>query len=83
MDDSKKRRSFQINNKDILIKGAGYSPDLLQRRSKEKYEIEFQYIKHMNLNTVRLSGKMEDKILVPDVDITVDFHIRHRDFGEK
>ena len=52
-------RQFLINGKKIMVKGGGYTPDLLQRRSVEKYEIEFAYMKDMGLNAVRLEGKME------------------------
>jgi exo-1,4-beta-D-glucosaminidase len=56
----KHARQFYINGKKILIKGGGYTPDLLQRRSLAKYETEFTYMKDMGLNAVRLEGKMEN-----------------------
>ena len=50
---------FLINHKNILIRGAGWSPDLLLRSSRERLQAQFQYIRDMNLNTIRLEGKLE------------------------
>jgi exo-1,4-beta-D-glucosaminidase len=55
---------FTVNGVDLLVLGGGYAPDLLQRRTlKERpnwQEDNLLYLKHMNLNTVRLEGKLED-----------------------
>ncbi len=57
-------RLFTVNGVDLLITGGGYAPDLLQRRStKERPNLQedhIRYVKDMNLNTVRLEGKLED-----------------------
>jgi exo-1,4-beta-D-glucosaminidase len=58
--DSAKHRIFQINGENILIRGAGYSFDMLLRSSPERQEAELKYVRDMNLNTVRFEGKMED-----------------------
>jgi exo-1,4-beta-D-glucosaminidase len=58
--DAAKHRVFQINGKNILIRGAGYSFDMLLRSSPERQEAELKYVRDMNLNTVRFEGKMED-----------------------
>jgi exo-1,4-beta-D-glucosaminidase len=50
---------FRINHKKILIRGAGWTPDLLLDSSREQLETQFQYMRDMNLNTVRLEGKLE------------------------
>ena len=59
--DEKGHRIFQINGKNILIRGAGYSFDLLLRSSPEKQQAELNYVRDLNLNTVRLEGKLENE----------------------
>ncbi len=54
-----KARLFRVNGKPILIRGGGWAPDMLLRRNSEKLRAEFQYIQDMNLNTIRLEGKIE------------------------
>ena len=58
--DEKGHRLFQINGKNILIRGAGYSFDLLLRSSPERQQAELSYVRDLNLNTVRLEGKLEN-----------------------
>ena len=53
------RRVYKINNKKILLKGAGWSPDLFLRQSPENYYNHINYVRHMELNTIRLEGKSE------------------------
>src|SRR5579864_5876137 len=50
---------FRVNHKNILIRGAGWAPDLLLRSSPERLQTEFQYVRDMNLNAIRLEGKLE------------------------
>ncbi len=50
---------FSVNGKPILIRGGGWSPDMMLREDDAKLEKEFAYVKHMGLNTIRLEGKME------------------------
>ena len=52
-------RQFQINGRNILIRGAGWAPDLMFRFTPERLEAEIRYVKEMNLNTIRLEGKLE------------------------
>jgi exo-1,4-beta-D-glucosaminidase len=54
-------RLFKINGKNILIRGAGYTFDMLLRSSPERQEAELRYVKDMNLNAVRFEGKLEDE----------------------
>ncbi|HTS61185.1 MAG TPA: glycoside hydrolase family 2 protein [Candidatus Acidoferrales bacterium] len=54
-------RLFRINGKNILIRGAGYTFDLLMRSTPERQEAELRYVKDMNLNAVRFEGKLEDE----------------------
>jgi exo-1,4-beta-D-glucosaminidase len=52
-------RLFRINGKKILIRGGGWSMDMLLRPSKERTEAQLQYVQNMNLNTVRLEAQLE------------------------
>jgi exo-1,4-beta-D-glucosaminidase len=58
--DDKGHRLFQINGKNVLIRGAGYSFDMLLRSSPERQEAELNYVRDLNLNAVRLEGKIEN-----------------------
>jgi len=49
-------RGYKINGKALLIRGGGWVDDILLADSDEKLEAQFKYVKHMNLNTVRLEG---------------------------
>ena len=51
---------FKVNGRPILIRGAGYTPELMLRSSRERQEAEIRYVKDMGLNTIRLEGKLED-----------------------
>jgi exo-1,4-beta-D-glucosaminidase len=61
--DSRGHRVYQINGKNILIRGAGWAPDLFQRTDAQRQETEMQFVLHMNLNTIRLEGKFESDTL--------------------
>lgn len=50
---------FQINGKNILIRGAGWAPDMMLRWTPERLAAEIRYVKEMNLNAIRLEGKLE------------------------
>ena len=52
-------RLFKVNGKPILIRGGGWSPDMLLRRNSERLRHELQYVQDMHLNTIRLEGKIE------------------------
>ena len=52
-------RNYKINNKNLLIKGGGWTPDLFLRENPNHYLTQIKYIKHMNLNSIRLEGKFE------------------------
>ena len=58
--DGKGHRLYRINGRNILIRGAGYSMDLLLRSSPERQEAELRYVRDLNLNAVRFEGKLED-----------------------
>ena len=52
-------RVFTINGKNILIRGGGWTPDMMLRESSQRLQDEFRYVKDMGLNTIRLEGKLE------------------------
>ncbi len=53
-------RRFTINGKPILVRGAGWSSDMLLREAPAgRLEAELRYVREMGLNTVRLEGKLE------------------------
>jgi len=58
--DEKGHRLYHINGRNILIRGAGYSFDLLLRSSPERQEAQLNYVRDLNLNAIRLEGKLED-----------------------
>jgi exo-1,4-beta-D-glucosaminidase len=53
------RRVITVNGKKILIRGGGWSPDMMLRESSQRVEDELRYVQDMGLNTVRLEGKLE------------------------
>jgi exo-1,4-beta-D-glucosaminidase len=59
--DQNKSRVFSINNKKILIRGGGWSPDMMLRENSERLQDEFRYVQDMGLNTIRLEGKLESE----------------------
>ncbi|MFZ3366468.1 MAG: sugar-binding domain-containing protein, partial [Candidatus Sulfotelmatobacter sp.] len=52
-------RVFHINGKNILIRGGGWTPDMMLREDSQRLHDEFRYVRDMGLNTVRLEGKLE------------------------
>ena len=53
-------RQFVINGKPVLIRGAGWAPDMFLRDDPKRMETEFSYIVNLGLNTIRTEGKLED-----------------------
>ena len=49
---------FRVNRRNILIRGGGWTPDLLYREPHERLKQELEYVKHMHLNSIRLEGKL-------------------------
>jgi exo-1,4-beta-D-glucosaminidase len=58
---SANRRLFSINGKNILIRGGGWSPNMMLREDSQRLRDEFRYVQDMGLNTIRLEGKLETK----------------------
>ncbi len=49
-------KGWKVNGKKVLIKGAGWVDDILLNDNDQKVKDQLAYVKHMNLNTVRLEG---------------------------
>ncbi len=52
---------FKVNGKPILIRGAGWTFDMMLRSTPERQRAEVALVKDMGLNTIRLEGKLEDE----------------------
>jgi len=59
--DSHTHRVFRINGKNILIRGAGYTFDMLLHSTPERQDAELRYVRDMHLNAIRFEGKLEDE----------------------
>ena len=53
-------RQFVVNGKPVLIRGAGWAPDMFLRDDPKRMEAEFSYVVNLGLNTIRSEGKLED-----------------------
>ena len=51
---------FVVNGKPVLIRGAGWAPDMFLRDDPKRMEAEFSYVRNLGLNTIRSEGKLED-----------------------
>lgn len=51
-----KHKGYKINGQKVLIKGAGWVDDLLLADSEDKVISQVEYVKQMNMNTIRLEG---------------------------
>src|ERR1700722_1760444 len=45
-------RAFHINGKNILIRGGGWTTDLMMRENSQRLHDEFRYVRDMGLNTI-------------------------------
>jgi exo-1,4-beta-D-glucosaminidase len=59
--DSRNHRVFRVNGKRILIRGGGWTHDMMLRVDPVREESEIRYARDMHLNTLRLEGKMFDE----------------------
>lgn len=50
---------IRVNHQPVLIRGAGWSPEMLLRSSEGRLRAELGYVKDMHLNAIRLEGKLE------------------------
>jgi exo-1,4-beta-D-glucosaminidase len=51
---------FTVNGRRILIRGAGWTPEMTLRYTRQRLEREIRYVRDLGLNTIRLEGKLED-----------------------
>jgi exo-1,4-beta-D-glucosaminidase len=54
--DGKRTRVFQINGKNIVIRGGGYREDMMLRPSEKRIDTDIQYAKYMGLNALRMEA---------------------------
>lgn len=54
--DKQHTKVFQVNGKNVVIRGGGYVQDLMLRPSNERIDADLKYAKHMNLNTLRMEA---------------------------
>jgi exo-1,4-beta-D-glucosaminidase len=53
-------RQFVVNGRPVLIRGAGWAPDMFLRDDPKRMQTEFSYVINLGLNTIRSEGKLED-----------------------
>ena len=47
---------FTLNGKKVLLRGAGWTDDIYLRDTPETNRLQLEYVRDMNMNTVRLEG---------------------------
>ncbi len=56
-------RGFRLNGKPVLVRSAGWTDDIFLRNDSARNELEVQYVRDMNLNSIRFEniwGTSED-----------------------
>jgi exo-1,4-beta-D-glucosaminidase len=54
--DSLHTKVFQVNGKNIVIRGGGYVEDMMLRPSNERVDADLRYLKFMNMNALRMEA---------------------------
>ncbi len=54
--DTLRTKVFQVNGKNIVIRGGGYVQDMMLRPSSERVDADLNYLKFMGLNTLRMEA---------------------------
>ena len=57
--DAQNHRVFKVNGQNVLIRGGGWASDMFLRFMPGRLRTEFQYVKDMNLNAIRLEGQLQ------------------------
>ncbi len=57
--DAQNHRVFKVNGRNVLIRGGGWASDMFLRYMPVRLKTEFQYVKDMNLNAIRLEGQLQ------------------------
>jgi exo-1,4-beta-D-glucosaminidase len=52
-------RLFRVNGKPVLVRGGGWSGDMLLREQPQQLEQQFEMVRDLHLNAIRLEGKLE------------------------
>ena len=53
-------RLFRVNGKPFFVRGGGWASDMMLRpMTHERMESEYDYVRDLGLNTIRLEGKLE------------------------
>ena len=52
-------RQFVVNGMPVLIRGAGWAPDMFLRNQPKRLAEEFAYVRDLGLNAIRTEGKLE------------------------
>ena len=52
-------RLFRVNGKSLLIRGGAWTQDLLLRQDDQRLRNQLDLVANLNLNTIRLEGKLE------------------------
>ena len=53
-------RLFHVNGKPFFVRGGGWASDIMLRPiTRERIDQEFDYVRDLGLNTVRMEGKLE------------------------
>jgi len=52
-------RLFRVNGRPILIRGGGWSQDMLLRTNPERLREQFRLVRDLGLNALRLEGKLD------------------------
>ena len=54
-------RLFKVNGRPVLLRGGGWSSDMMLRHDPARLDAQLRYVRDMGLNTVRLEGKLESE----------------------
>ena len=49
-------RAFKLNGRNVLLRGAGWTDDIYLRDTPATNRLQLEYVRHMNMNTVRFEG---------------------------
>ncbi len=53
---SRGHKGFKVNGKKVLIKAGGWTDDMFLADTPDTIDAQLKYVKHMNLNSIRLEG---------------------------
>ncbi|MGH9520253.1 MAG: glycosyl hydrolase family 2, partial [Terriglobales bacterium] len=51
---------FWVNGRKVFIRGGGWTPEMMLRDGPSRWALDFDYVRNLNLNAVRLEGKLMD-----------------------